>query len=101
MPWYCITERVNEETGLEQRLAAAETCGVDATLHHSLQALIERQREAEMKRMILPFFISVPPTALYPTLDLDESCYGVKGTWGSGRQTDRGKGRRYGLDAAP
>lgn len=70
---------MNEETGLEQWLAAAETCGADATLHHSLQALVEteRQREAEMKRVILSSFISVPPTALYPTLDLDESCYGV------------------------
>lgn len=69
---------MKEETGLEQGLAGAETCGTDATLHHRLQALIEtqKQREAEMKR-ILSSFIAVPPTALYLTLDLDESCYGV------------------------
>lgn len=43
---------MKEETGLEQWLAGAETCGADPTLHHSLQALIEteRQREAEMKK---------------------------------------------------
>lgn len=69
---------MNEETGLEQWLAGAGTCGADATLHHRLQALIEteKQREADMKR-ILSSLISVPPTALYLTLDLDESSYGM------------------------
>lgn len=84
-----VSERVNEETGLEQWLAAAETCGVDATLHHSLQALTERQRRGWDEKNDSALFISVPPTALYPTLDLDESCYGVKWTWGGRRQTDR------------
>lgn len=70
---------MKEEIGLEQWLAGSETCGADATLHHGLQALMEteRKREAEMKRRILSFFITVPPTALYLTLDLYESCYGV------------------------
>lgn len=85
---------MKEETGLEQWLAGAETCGADPTLHHSLQALIEteRQREAEMKKRILSSFISVPPTALYLTLDLDESCYGVTRTWGC-RETETDRGR--------
>ena len=52
----------------------------------------ERQREAEMKKRILSSFISVPPTALYLTLDLDESCYGVTWTWGC-RETETDRGR--------
>lgn len=66
-------------------------------LDHGLQAFIEtgRQWEAEMKRRILSSFISVPPTALYLTLDLDESCYGVTWTRGGGEaKTDRGSGLR-------
>lgn len=39
-------------------------------------------RGNEMKRRILSSFIWVPPTALYLTLDLYESCYGVTWTWG-------------------
>lgn len=35
-----------------------------------------------MKRRILSSAICIPPTALYLTLDLDESCYGVTQTWG-------------------
>lgn len=54
----------------------------------------ERQRGAEMKRRILSSFIHVPPTALYLTLDLDESCYGVTWTWGGKKtQTDSGRER--------
>lgn len=45
-------------------------------------------RGNEMKRRILSSFIWVPPTALYLTLDLYESCYGVTWTWGS-KETDR------------
>lgn len=77
-------QRVKEETGLEQWLLGPETRGADAVLHHALQALIEteRQQEAGMKRRILSSFISVPPAALYLTLDLHESCYGVAPTWG-------------------
>lgn len=46
---------------------------------HGQQALIGtvRQWEAEMKKRIVSHFILIPPTALYLTLDLDESCYGV------------------------
>lgn len=69
---------MKEETGLEQWLAGAETCGADAMLHHRLQALMKtaKQQEAEMKR-VFSSFMCVPPTALYLTLDLYQSGYGV------------------------